>query len=65
MDGLGNVTGSFFASAFLVLLPEVLRFIGMPDGIAANMRQIIYGLILVGVMMTARNGFSELFPKRI
>ncbi|MBK8655204.1 MAG: branched-chain amino acid ABC transporter permease [Haliscomenobacter sp.] len=65
IGGLGNLTGSFFASAFLVLLPEVLRFIGMPDGIAANMRQIIYGLILVGVMMTARNGFSELFPKRI
>lgn len=63
IGGLGNLTGSFLAAAFLVLLPEVLRFVGMPDSIAANMRQIIYGLILVVVMMTGRNGFSELFPK--
>jgi len=61
IGGLGNLTGSFLAAAFLVLLPEALRFVGMPDSIAANMRQIIYGLILVVVMMTGRNGIKELF----
>jgi len=61
IGGLGNLSGSFFASAFLVLLPEALRFVGMPDSIAANMRQIIYGLILVLVMMTGKNGVKELF----
>ena len=61
IGGLGNLTGSFFASAFLVLLPEALRFVGMPDSIAANMRQIIYGLILVIVMMTGKNGVQGLF----
>jgi len=55
------VIGGYFASAFLVLLPEALRFVGMPDSIAANMRQIIYGLILVLVMMTGKNGVKELF----
>ena len=60
IGGLGNLSGSFFASAFLVLLPEALRFVGMPDSIAANMRQIIYGLILVIVMMTGKNGIKEL-----
>ncbi len=60
IGGLGNLSGSFFASAFLVLLPEALRFVGMPDSIAANMRQIIYGLILVMVMMTGKNGMKEL-----
>jgi len=60
IGGLGNLTGSFLAAAFLVLLPEVLRFVGMPDSIAANMRQIIYGVMLVAVMMTDRNGFLEL-----
>jgi len=60
IGGLGNLTGSFFSSAFLVLLPEVLRFVGMPDSIAANMRQIIYGFILVIVMMNGRNGVQEL-----
>lgn len=65
IGGLGNLTGSFFASAFLVLLPEALRFVGMPDSIAANMRQIIYGFILVIVMMTGKNGVQELLsPKK-
>lgn len=60
IGGLGNLPGSFLASAFLVLLPEALRFVGMPDSIAANMRQIIYGLILVMVMMTGKNGVKEM-----
>jgi branched-chain amino acid transport system permease protein len=64
IGGLGNLKGSFFAAAFLVLLPEVLRFVGMPDSIAANMRQIIYGLILVIVMMTGKNGVKELFTSK-
>lgn len=64
IGGLGNLSGSFFASAFLVLLPEALRFVGMPDSIAANMRQIIYGLILVMVMMTGKNGVQELFASK-
>lgn len=64
IGALGNLTGSFLASAFLVLLPEVLRFVGMPDNIAANMRQIIYGLILVIVMMTGKNGVKELFTSK-
>ena len=65
IGGLGNLTGSFITSAFLVILPEALRFVGMPDSIAANMRQIIYGLILVAVMMTGRNGLKELFTLEV
>jgi len=64
IGGLGNLAGSFLAAAFLMLLPEALRFVGMPDSIAANMRQIIYGLILVIVMMTGRNGVKELFARK-
>jgi branched-chain amino acid transport system permease protein len=64
IGGLGNLTGSLIAAAFLVLLPEALRFVGMPDSIAANMRQIIYGLILVIVMMTGKNGVKELFTSK-
>ena len=64
IGGLGNLTGSFLAAVFLVLLPEALRFVGMPDSIAANMRQIIYGLILVLVMMTGKNGVKELFTTK-
>lgn len=61
IGGMGNLTGSFLAAAFMVLLPEALRFVGMPDSIAANMRQIIYGAVLVAVMMTGKNGVRDFF----
>jgi branched-chain amino acid transport system permease protein len=60
IGGMGNLTGSFLAAAFMILLPEILRFVGMPDSIAANMRQIIYGLILVVVMMSGKKGINDL-----
>lgn len=47
IGGMRNLKGIFFAAMFLVLLPEALRFVGMPSSIAANMRQIIYGIALV------------------
>ena len=51
IGGMGNLKGSFYASVFMILLPEALRFVGMPSSVAANMRQIIYVAILVIVMM--------------
>lgn len=50
IGGIGNIKGPILGAAFVVLLPELLRFVGLPDTIAANMRQIIYGLALVLVM---------------
>lgn len=50
IGGVGNIKGPVLGALFVVLLPEVLRFVGMPDTFAANMRQIIYGLALVLVM---------------
>jgi len=64
IGGLGNFTGCFVASAFLILFPEALRFLGMPENIAANMRQIIFGMILIIVMMTGKNGIKEVFTPK-
>lgn len=50
IGGIGNTKGPVLGAIFVVVLPELLRFVGMPDSIAANMRQIIYGLALVLVM---------------
>lgn len=50
VGGVGNVKGPVFGAVFVVLLPEILRFVGMPDNLAANMRQIIYGMALILVM---------------
>jgi branched-chain amino acid transport system permease protein len=58
IGGMRNLWGSVVAAAFLVLLPEALRFVGMPNAIAANMRQIIYGGILIMMMFRYSKGFA-------
>ena len=50
IGGIGNTKGPILGALFVVLLPELLSFIGLPDTIAANLRQIIYGLALILVM---------------
>jgi branched-chain amino acid transport system permease protein len=50
IGGMRNLKDIFFAAMFLVLLPEALRFVGMPSSIAANMRQIFYGVALILVI---------------
>ena len=57
IGGMRNLWGSIIAAAFLVLLPEALRFVGMPNAIAANMRQVIYGGILIFMMLRYSKGF--------
>jgi len=47
IGGLGSHHGAVGAAAIMVLLPEFLRFLGLPDALAANMRQIIYGGLLI------------------
>lgn len=57
IGGMRNLWGAAIAAAVLIILPEALRFIGMPSNIAANMRQIIYGLALVFMMFKYSKGF--------
>jgi len=57
IGGMRSLWGAAIAAAFLVVLPEALRFLGMPNNIAANMRQIIYGGILVFMMFRYSKGF--------
>lgn len=56
LGGLANLRGSLLGAVFLVLLPELLRFVGFPSEIAAQMRQLVYGLILVFLMMYRPQG---------
>lgn len=58
IGGTGNVKGPVTGALFVILLPEILRFVGMPDTVAANMRQIIYGLALMLVMYFRPQGIS-------
>lgn len=63
IGGMRNLWGILFAAVFLVLLPEALRFVGLPNNIAANLRQIIYGIILIVVIFKSGSNFH--FFKKI
>jgi branched-chain amino acid transport system permease protein len=54
--GLGNVKGSFVGAVVLIVFPELLRFLGLPSSVAAPLRQMIYGLLLVGLMLYRPQG---------
>jgi branched-chain amino acid transport system permease protein len=56
LGGLASLRGSILGAAFLVLLPEFLRFVGFPDEVAAQMRQAVYGLLLVLLMLYRPQG---------
>jgi len=58
LGGLANLRGAVLGALFLILLPEALRFVGLPSDIAAQMRQVIYGLILVGLMLYRPQGLT-------
>lgn len=64
LGGSGNKKGPFIGTLIMILLPEVLRFMGFPDSIAANMRQIIYGVILVILMYFRPQGIAGEFEVR-
>ncbi len=58
IGGSGNLKGVFWGALFVELLPEVLRFLQLPDAVAANLRQIIFGLILIILMRFKPTGFA-------
>lgn len=57
IGGIGSrVWGAVAGAAVVVVLPELLRFIGLPDAVAANLRQVIYGLVLIVLMFVRPQG---------
>jgi len=55
----GSFWGVNLATVFLVLLPEPLRWVELPPSILGPMRQMLYALILFGVVYLRR---QVLFP---
>lgn len=55
IGGAGSLWGPMVGAIVLVMLPEALRFLGLPSSVAANLRQIVYGVLLV-VMIMIRPG---------
>lgn len=58
IGGAGNIKGPIIGATLLVILPEILRFTGIPDSIAPNVRQMIYGLLLILMMYFRPQGLA-------
>lgn len=61
IGGTGNVRGPLAGAAVLILLPEALRLLEMPDSVAANVRLLAYGLLLVIMMLLRPQGIAGVY----
>ncbi len=59
--GMGSIPGSFVGAIVLVVFPEMLRFVGLPSSVAAPLRQMIYGLLLILLMLRRPQGILGKF----
>lgn len=58
LGGSGNVKGPMAGVLVMVLLPEALRFLGLPSTLAPNVREIFYGVILISLMFLRPQGLA-------
>ncbi|MFC1633124.1 branched-chain amino acid ABC transporter permease [Patescibacteria group bacterium] len=56
IGGLASLRGTLIATVILVLLPESLRFIGFSSQIVGPMRQIVYSLLLLLILIYKPKG---------
>ncbi len=56
LGGIGRNRGALLGALLLIIIPEMLRFVGFPTEIAGLMRQCIYGLLLVFLMLYRPKG---------
>lgn len=58
VGGAGNTRGPILGALVIVLLPEALRFLALPSAYASNIRQLIYGLMLIGFIVWRPKGLA-------
>lgn len=56
IGGAGSSWGPVVGALVLVGLPELFRFLGMPAAVAANVRQLLYGGLLIAFMLWRPQG---------
>lgn len=58
VGGTANLRGPLVGAAVLIALPEVLRAVHLPDAVAANVRLLVYGLLLVVIVHFRPQGLA-------
>ncbi len=58
IGGLGNFRGPIVGAVTVIALPELLRLLQLPDSQAANVRMLVYGILLVLMMHLRPSGLA-------
>lgn len=56
IGGAGINKGPVAGAVLVILIPELLKWTGMPNGVAANIQQILYGLVIILLMRYVPKG---------
>jgi branched-chain amino acid transport system permease protein len=64
LGGAGTLTGPLCGAVLLALLPELLKFLPLPPGVAAAARQLLYGLLLILVVYFRPQGLFARAARR-
>ncbi|VTY37534.1 Branched-chain amino acid transport system / permease component [Xylophilus ampelinus] len=62
LGGAGTLLGPMLGALVLILLPEALKFLPLPHGIAPALRQFSYGALLVAVVFLRPQGLLGKAP---
>jgi branched-chain amino acid transport system permease protein len=69
IGGIRNFWGILIATAFLISLPELLGLVGLQNKLAANIKNIVYGIILIYLIIRynknhfTKNNYIKIFKK--
>ena len=58
IGGLASLRGSVVATVIILLIPEALRFVALPSSMIGSMRQMMYALLLIVILLYRPRGFS-------
>ena len=61
IGGAGTLHGPMIGAFVLVLFPEAMRFVGLPSSSGADLRQILYGGLLIIMMLLRPTGLVGKF----
>lgn len=58
VGGVANTRGPLLGALVLVLAPELLRFVGFSSGVDSNIRQLLYGAMLMAFCLWRARGIA-------
>lgn len=56
VGGIASIKGSVLSTILLIIIPELMRFVAIPSNVLGPMRQVMYAVILIAILMLKPRG---------